>query len=340
MLVHNLTTVDGFVILDLGADAPHVGTIRTAKKVLQSSSTDLSRTLTYRNAVFGRQFGGAVVGINTGDAAAALASAAEELAALAASHGLHLDPSPQTGVAVESPSRTDLRSSERARLTDGRMLEHEATAAGIVAATAAASDGVLDGVTIAVVGTDPIVLRAAAMASRAGARVVAITDGSGGRHHPAGFDGGGLDAAIGGGLSMFPGEEVSPSDVVSCEASVLWVGQKTGAIDHDNVAAVNAGVLVPVGPLPVTARGYAVARRRGIVVLPDFVTLGGGLAAWDATADEADEAVLARARAAVAEIVAAVLGHDEGPIVGAGQRAEAFLRTWRDAVPFGRPFAP
>jgi hypothetical protein len=35
--------------------------------------------------------------------------------------------------------------------------------------------------------------------------------------------------------------------------------------------------------------------------------------------------------------VGEVLGDDEGPVLGACERAEAFLGTWMEALPFGRP---
>ena len=38
-------------------------------------------------------------------------------------------------------------------------------------------------------------------------------------------------------------------------------------------------------------------------------------------------------------VIDEVRGHGEGPVMGACLRAEAFLRTWRDELPFGRPLA-
>jgi hypothetical protein len=32
-----------------------------------------------------------------------------------------------------------------------------------------------------------------------------------------------------------------------------------------------------------------------------------------------------------------VLPHEQGPLLGACLRAEAYLATWRDELPFGRP---
>jgi hypothetical protein len=39
----------------------------------------------------------------------------------------------------------------------------------------------------------------------------------------------------------------------------------------------------------------------------------------------------------LAALTAEVLAHAEGPVLGACIRAEAFLGTWVDELPFGRP---
>jgi hypothetical protein len=38
-------------------------------------------------------------------------------------------------------------------------------------------------------------------------------------------------------------------------------------------------------------------------------------------------------------LVGELRGHAEGPFLGACLRAEDFLRSWQDALPFGRPLA-
>ena len=45
------------------------------------------------------------------------------------------------------------------------------------------------------------------------------------------------------------------------------------------------------------------------------------------------------ARDAVSEIISSVIAHADGPILGACERAEAFLARWQDDLPFGRPMA-
>ena len=120
---------------------------------------------------------------------------------------------------------------------------------------------------------------------------------------------------------------------------VLCVGSKTGVVDHENVVSVKATTILPVAPLPITARGLATATRAGITVLPDFLTLAGPLLAACPAEDADSASILAAAEAQVGAAVADVLGHAEGPLLGACERAERFLLTWRDELPFGRPIA-
>jgi hypothetical protein len=86
-------------------------------------------------------------------------------------------------------------------------------------------------------------------------------------------------------------------------------------------------------PLPITAKAYAVLRRAGITYVPDFVALAAPLlAACDP--DNATEPI-ERVRATVGEL--APSGPDAW-LLAVGM-AEAFLSTWQEALPFGRPLA-
>ena len=106
---------------------------------------------------------------------------------------------------------------------------------------------------------------------------------------------------------------------------------KTGVIDHEAAESVKARIVVPLTPLPVTAKAYAAFRRADIVYVPDFIALAAPLlAAFDPTA--ATDPV-ERVRELMQHIAA------EGPnawLVAIGL-AEAFLSTWQDTLPFGRP---
>ena len=169
------------------------------------------------------------------------------------------------------------------------------TAQGALAA-ARASLGTLDGKSIAVLGSGPVADSAKVAAADRGANV--LDDGS-----------------------------------LEAPADALLVAGKTGLIDHHAAESVKAQTVVPLTPLPVTAKAYAAFRRAGIVYVPDFIALAAPLlAAFDpiSTADP-----LERIDQSMGELTG---DGADGWLVAIG-RAEAFLSTWQDALPFGRPLA-
>ena len=144
------------------------------------------------------------------------------------------------------------------------------------------------------------------------------------------------------GAVLTDGAEPAPA------ADVWFVGSKVGLIDHDLAARIQSRLIVPIGPLPVTARGLAVARRADVVVLPDFLTcagpllaglLAGALALDDGATPPASGELDAHVADRIGAAVARVLDHEHGPLLGACFAAETFLATWVDQLPFGRPLA-
>jgi len=121
---------------------------------------------------------------------------------------------------------------------------------------------------------------------------------------------------------------VEADQPLTAEADLLFVGFKVGAIDHVAADALQVRAVVPTGPLPITTRAVAHCRRNGVLALPDFVTTAGPLVG------DADGA-----RDAATEAITSVVGHPDGPTLGACERAEAFLAGWQDDQPFGRPMA-
>ncbi|MBC8194755.1 MAG: hypothetical protein H8E69_03235 [Actinobacteria bacterium] len=122
---------------------------------------------------------------------------------------------------------------------------------------------------------------------------------------------------------------IADDDPISAHVDLLFCGSKMGAIDHLVAARLDCSVVVPTGPLPLTARAVAVCRQRGILALPDFVTTCGPLIE--------DSSLVADT---VSAIIGEVLEHPDGPLLGACERAEEFLATWQENLPFGRPMAP
>jgi hypothetical protein len=116
-------------------------------------------------------------------------------------------------------------------------------------------------------------------------------------------------------------EVLEVDDPLSTAADLLFVGSGVGAIDHVAADRVGAQVVVPTVRLAVTTRALAMCSRRGIVVLPDFVVLADPLAGFDEATS----------------VLAEALDHADGPVLGACERSEAFLGSWQDELPFGRP---
>ena len=177
-----------------------------------------------------------------------------------------------------------------------RRAAFEGTAAGegVVAATLGAL-GSLEGKRLAIVGSGPLAEAAAASALANGA--IAQTQ--------AAFD--------------------SPCDA-------LLVAGKAGVLEHDLADTVNAAVVVPLTPVPVTARALAVLGRAGVVVVPDYLSTAAPLlAAMDP--DGGDPTTR------VHDAVAALAQEGTNLWMAATLQAETHLANWRPALPFGRPLA-
>jgi glutamate dehydrogenase/leucine dehydrogenase len=285
--VHKLTSTDAFIVFDLD-DAPAVGVLRLAPKVLRDGAELLARSTTYQAATFGLRVGGGSGGINAKPDARdeAVAAFTAEVAELVAS-GRWL---PGPGVGITPADLADLpRAEERHTAYDQTSTAESAVAAALGAL------GSLEGRRIGIVGSGPLTAAAAASASANGATA----------QPEASFD-------------------------VDCD--VLLVAGKAGVLEHDLATTVRAKVVVPLTPVPVTARALAVLGRADVVVVPDFIATAGPVLA---TLDPDGGDPMQRVHDSVAELAA----QGTGLWMAAVTRAEEHLRTWQDALPFGRPLA-
>jgi hypothetical protein len=323
--IHKLGSTDAFVVFDLDGADHSVGPTRLAPKILVDGAELLARSATYLFASFGQQVGGASAGINSrpdGRDEAVAAFVAE------------LKPQVEQGALTTEAAR-GLTPADLAPLTDAapRPLptgeaRRDLLLAGIVAAAERALGG-LDGRTVAVEGWEQAPDGLAGALADRGAAVVAVGTAKSTVSAAGGFAPGVLAAG------QVPEGDTGPADALwSADADVVLAGSKAGVLDHNVAVGVAGRAVVPWGPVPVTAKALASLRRRGVIVVPDFVALAGPpLASVGAVADPA----------AVAEAVGGVLGevadHADGPLLAACYRAEAFLGTWRETLPFGRPLA-
>jgi len=308
--LQKLSSIDGFVIVDLDGAAHADGIVRCAKKVLIDGARTMARSRTYSWALLERQVSGASAGINAvpEDRDAAVRAFVDEVKGQIDSASLLLDP----GKGVTAEDLAPLCAVDgRVPLDDG--LDTDLLAVGVAAAADVASGGI-SGTSVVIEGAGPAGEAVAAELTAAGATVVATGDGP---------------------------------DVPRTDSDVLVCGSKLGLVDHELAEVLPQRVIVPCAPAPVTAKGLAVASRRGIVVMADFLTVLGPLLGLrpDAGSDgnpidspDPDDlrAVVDRR---VRQLATDVLDHPDGPYLGAAYLAEEFLRTWRDPLPFGRPLA-
>lgn len=292
MRIHKLSSTDAFIAFDLD-DAPAAGVTRLARKVLQDGAELLARSTTYAFASHGIQMGGGSAGINAegDDRDPAVAAFVDEVRPLVAEGRWVTDPALGLSEADLAPLRE--AAPRPAELwSDGAAAT--LTAQGAVAAAGAVRDGGLTGATCAVVGGGPVADAARTEIAAAGATVA---DGA----------------------------------ELTTDADVVFVAGKAGVVDHEAVPSIRAAILVPLTPVPVTARAHAELVRSGRVHVPDFLSTAAPL--LRAHAEDADPA------ATVAAKVASLAPKGTGMWMAAVEEAEAFLLTWRDELPFGRPLA-
>jgi glutamate dehydrogenase/leucine dehydrogenase len=128
------------------------------------------------------------------------------------------------------------------------------------------------------------------------------------------------------------GATTEPGASLDADCDVLLVTGKAGVLEHDLAMTVRAKTVVPLSPVPVTARAFAILSKAGTVVVPDFLALAAPLLAVVAP-DAGDP--LERVHSTAVELA----DRGTGLWMAAVERAEDHLRSTRGAVPFGRPLA-
>jgi glutamate dehydrogenase/leucine dehydrogenase len=175
---------------------------------------------------------------------------------------------------------------------------------------------------------------------RRGARIVAVATGAGAVVQEAGFGADELATAHeehGDDLVAHLGVDATDQWAVFGVDVDLFVPPPTlRSLSEQGAGMVRAKAILPSGEQAVSPKALASLRRRGIETLPDTIALAGPAILGATSAGTDADAVGAHIDEAVATMVAAS-GSDDGLLLGSCYAAEAFLRTWRDELPFGRP---
>ena len=135
--------------------------------------------------------------------------------------------------------------------------------------------------TIALQGFGKVGAHAAQFLHDHGAKVVAVTDVTGGAHDPAGLDIPRLRAHVSakGGLKGARAKSITNEQLFRLETDYLIPAARGHAIDGTNAKSVGAAVVVEAANMPVTYDAMRIMEGRGIEILPDAYANAGGVIA-------------------------------------------------------------
>lgn len=166
----------------------------------------------------------------------------------------------------------------------GSLGRVEATGRGVamIAQWAAqANDIEITDASVAIQGLGNVGSLAAHFLAEAGARIVAVSDSSGGIYDKKGLD---IEKIIkqkkaGKSLEKIKtrGEKISGSKLLTTKCDILIPAALDGAIDDQNAGQVSAKLIVEGANLPVSCAGGVILTKNNIPVVPDILANAGGV---------------------------------------------------------------
>ncbi len=165
----------------------------------------------------------------------------------------------------------------------GSLGRREATGRGVVTCVREACRELglpLEGARVAIQGYGNVGANAARIVGAAGARVVAVSDVSGGIHDPHGLDLAKVDAWVREQrtLAGFPGAEaLSNAELLAVDCDVLIPAALQNQITASNAHSVRAKLVVEGANGPTSLEADAILRERGVFVVPDILANAGGV---------------------------------------------------------------
>jgi len=166
----------------------------------------------------------------------------------------------------------------------GSKGRREATGRGVITTTLAAMNKLRispSDSTIVVQGFGNVGSVSAQLIYEQGAKVIAISDVSGGYYNKAGID---IPAAIqyskinNYSLEGFEGAEpISNKELLELECDVLIPAAKEDQINKDNAPNIRAKIIAEGANGPVTANADSILDEKGIMIIPDILANAGGV---------------------------------------------------------------
>ena len=165
----------------------------------------------------------------------------------------------------------------------GSLGRNEATARGAVFTLLQASkelDVPLAGARVSIQGYGNAGSIAAALLAAEGARIVAVSDSTGGIHNPAGLDPAKVSAwkQEHGTVVGYPGsDEVSNREILEIDCDILVPAALENQITHENAPRVKARIIAEGANGPTTPDADKILESKGTFVIPDILCNSGGV---------------------------------------------------------------
>lgn len=289
----------GYRIQHNGARGPYKGGVRFHPSVDLDEVRALAALMTWKNALIDVPFGGAKGGVQCDPnslSGAELQTVTRRFTSMIAYIiGVNRDiPAPDMGTNAQTMAwMMDAYGQQHGHtpgIVTGKPVElggspgrDQATGRGVVicAAEAAERRGMsMDGATVVIQGYGNVGSWTANLAAEEGAKVVAVSDASGGV-----FNREGLDLARVGehykeakSLAAYTeADQVSNEELLELECEILVPAAIQGVIDSRNASKIKGKLIVEAANAPTTPAADDVLNDRGITVVPDILANAGGV---------------------------------------------------------------
>lgn len=286
-----------YVVYHNSARGPAKGGIRMMPTVTLDSTRDLAERMTYKASLAGIPFGGGKSGIRIDGGSlnrfekTALLREFCHMLSLELNHGMYI-PAPDMGTDASDMAviygrfeRPEVVTGKPPRV-GGLPGRNEATGKGVASVCDWASlrylGSTLKGHSVAVQGFGNVGWWTAAFLAGQGAKIVAVSDVTGGLYDPAGLawdELGRLCPGEGGLASVAGARAISNTDLLLLDVDILVPAAAGNQIDETVAEALRARLVVEGANGPVTPEGDRMLEARGIPVIPDVLANAGGVIA-------------------------------------------------------------
>jgi glutamate dehydrogenase (NAD(P)+) len=165
----------------------------------------------------------------------------------------------------------------------GSLGRNEATARGTLFALQQASKALklpLQGATVVIQGYGNAGSIAATLLAEEGAKILAVSDSSGGIHNPKGLDPAKVSAwkREHGSVVGFPGaDEVSNTEILELPCDILVPAALENQITHANAHRIKARIVAEAANGPTTPEADEILHDHGVFMIPDILCNAGGV---------------------------------------------------------------